>query len=195
MEQRLRPYLAGGAGPVLGLLLVLAGIALLLLQYVSFDLGHYGWPIFVIGPGVLLLLIGMLLEETSGLVIPGVITTAVGLVLAVQNTFDLWSTWAYAWALVLPGAAGVGIALRGLRRGDVGQVRKGTRGALTGLVLFAVLGAFFEGVLDLSGFQLGSVGRLSLAVVLIVIGVLILALWMMGPREKWPPESTQQSLE
>jgi len=50
-------------------------------------------------------------------VIPGSIITIAGLVLAVQNTFDLFATWAYAWALVAPGGVGLGIAED---RGDVG---------------------------------------------------------------------------
>ena len=43
----------------------------------------------------------------------------VGVVLAVQETYGLYQTWAYAWALVAPGGVGVGLTIYGLlaRRG------------------------------------------------------------------------------
>jgi len=96
-------------GPVvLGAILVVLGALFLAGQLapVSFDVGHYGWPVVVILPGLAFLAFGLFLDGASGLVIPGSIITIAGLVLAVQNTFDLFATWAYAWALVAPGGYG-----------------------------------------------------------------------------------------
>ena len=59
----------------------------------NLDLGHYGWPIFVLLPGLVLLGVGLAVRDLSGLCIPGAIVTMTGLVLAVQNTFDLYATW------------------------------------------------------------------------------------------------------
>jgi len=103
---------------VLGAILVVLGALFLAGQLapVSFDVGHYGWPVVVILPGLAFLAFGLFLDGASGLVIPGSIITIAGLVLAVQNTFDLFATWAYAWALVAPGGVGLGIALQGIVR-------------------------------------------------------------------------------
>ena len=50
----------------------------------------------------------------------GGIVTMIGVVLAVQEAYGLYQTWAYAWALVAPGGVGVGLTVYGLlaRRGD-----------------------------------------------------------------------------
>ena len=172
---RLGWRLSRHASLVFGGLLVVAGILLLVAQYASIDLGRYGWPLYVIVPGLALLLVGLLMRGASGLVVPGAVVTATGLVLTAQNTFNLWATWAYAWALIFPGGAGVGLALQGRVRGSARQVEAGLQGALLGLALFVVLGAFFEGVVHVSGLYLGAVGQVALAVALIVVGLVLLA--------------------
>jgi len=55
----------------------------------------------------------------------GGILTMVGVVLAVQEAYDLYQTWAYAWALVAPGGVGLGLTIYGLftgRRDDLRAV-------------------------------------------------------------------------
>src|SRR2546428_13964974 len=42
---------------VLGGLLVLIGAILLAGQFVRVDIGHYGWPFFVVAPGILILFV------------------------------------------------------------------------------------------------------------------------------------------
>src|SRR5437016_5170969 len=117
---------------ILGLLLVLVGAAYLFGQYVprplfAVDLGHYGWPLFVIVPGLALLAVGVTNRSVSGLCIPGAIVTMTGIVLAIQNTFDLFATWAYAWALVAPGGAGLGMFIQGIATGQPGLRAAGLR--------------------------------------------------------------------
>ncbi len=167
---------------VLGGVLVVGGLLLLAAQYARIDLGHYGWPLLVIVPGLGLLVAGLLVREASGLIVAGTIVTATGLVLAVQNTFDLWATWAYAWALIGPGAVGVGLALQGRIRGSPRLVQVGTQLALLGLGLFVVFGVFFEGAVHLSGLDLGAVGQVALPVALVVVGLLLLATRMLPGR-------------
>src|SRR3989440_4888262 len=110
---------------VLGGLLVLIGAVLLAGQFVRVDVGHYGWPFFVIAPGVLLLLIALTSPGVvgEGLAIAGSIITVTGLILLYQNSTDHFESWAYAWALVFPGAIGLGMSLYGLRAGRPGNVR------------------------------------------------------------------------
>ena len=106
---------------VVGLLLVLLGIFFLASEQLRFDVGPHGWPIFVIAPGVFLLLVGLAIPNEGGLgaAIPGGIITTVGIILAVQAATDTYSSWAYAWALVAPGSVGATLTLYGLheRRG------------------------------------------------------------------------------
>ena len=90
---------------LLGGLLVLVGAVLLLGQFVRIDVGHYGWPFFVIAPGVLILFVALSARGMvgEGLAILGSIITVTGLILLYQNATDHFESWAYAWALVFPG--------------------------------------------------------------------------------------------
>jgi hypothetical protein len=164
---------------VLGLLLVLVGIAYLVGQYVprpfiQVDVGHYGWPLFVMVPGLVLMVVGATNRGASGLCIPGAIIIVTGLVLAIQNTFDLYATWAYAWALVAPGGVGIGLWVQGLVTGNPGLRAAGIRAMGTGLAIFLVGAAFFEGVIHISGREFGPVGQLILPALLIVVGLWLL---------------------
>jgi hypothetical protein len=170
----------GNPGSVaLGVILVLVGAAYLATQYlprpvVDVDVGHYGWPVFVIVPGLVLLGFGLTAQGLSGLTVPGSIITMAGLVLAVQNTFDLFATWAYAWALVAPGGVGVGLWLQGLVSRRPAERAAGLRLMGLGLVLFLVGAAFFEGVVHVSGREFGIVGQVLLPALLIAAGVWLL---------------------
>jgi hypothetical protein len=174
-------------GVVVGLVLILLGGLFLVERAFDVQLGRFGWPLFVIVPGVALFAASLAIDrrEGAGLAVAGAITTVVGLVLAFQNATGLWSTWAYAWALVGPGATGLGLALYGLIRGDRGLVSSGARSLGTGLGLFAAFGLFFEGVIGLSG-EPFLVGSDVLPVVLIGIGVVLVALSLIRGRRPGP---------
>src|SRR5258707_3505816 len=134
-------------GVILGIILIALGGFFLAERVVGFDLGHYGWPFFVIVPGVLLFAAALATADVragTGLATAGGITTMVGIVLAVQNVTGLWATWAYAWALVGPGGRGVGVFLDGLFRGQPDLVSAGARTIGVALALFAGFGLFFE---------------------------------------------------
>ena len=162
-------------GLILGAVLILLGLFLLAGQYFDFDLGRYGWPLFVIVPGLAVLAIGLAapVREGAGLAVAGTITTVTGLVLAFQNATGLWATWAYAWALVGPAASGLGLLIYGVVRGVPHLRREGVRALGAGLALFVGFGLFFEGVIGLSGdpFLLGSN---YLPIALIAGGILVL---------------------
>lgn len=186
----------GGAGgrrldgpAVLGGGLVLLGVLGLVIEYLpvpGLDLSHYGWPFLIILGGLLLIAFAAAVEGTSGLAVPGGIVLMAGLVLAVQNVFDAFQTWAYAWALVAPGGVGVGIITQGWIRGSRATVRAGLRVLWSGIVLFIVFGLFFEGVIHLSNWDLGIFGKILVPLLLILLGVWLLFRRMLprGPAEK-----------
>ncbi len=101
-------------GLVGGAILVALGALFLAQELFSFDPGRYGWPLFIIGPG-LLLFAGMVLggRGAGDFAIPASIVTTVGLILFTQNLTGHFQSWAYAWTLVAPTAVGLGLALYG----------------------------------------------------------------------------------
>ena len=168
---------------VLGVVLIVLGGLFFLDRVTDLDIGRFGWPLFVVVPGVLLLVTGLANRgnEGSGLAVAGSITTVVGAILAVQNATDLWATWAYAWALVGPGAAGLGLLLHGLVHGRRDEVSGGLGTLGVGLALFAGFGLFFEGLIGLSGEPFLRDSDL-LAPVLIVVGIAVLGWGLLRGR-------------
>jgi hypothetical protein len=167
----------------IGGLLILVGAILLLGEFVRIDVGHYGWPFFVIAPGVLLLLVAITSRGfvSEGLAIAGCIVTVTGLILLYQNSTDHFESWAYAWALIFPTSVGAGMVLYGVLSGRPGNIRAGTRLVGVGLVLFLLGAAFFEGVIW-GGYEFGrSTGTIA-AVLIIVLGAVLLILNMASGR-------------
>jgi hypothetical protein len=172
----------GGRGSelaVVGVILVLAGIGWFVLRELRLDpfeaIARAGWPFFVILPGVAFLLVSLIPPAPRGLgfAIAGSIVTTVGTVLFYQNATGHWESWAYAWALVGPGAAGLGMVLYGLifRRQEI--VRGGTRLVAIGAAVFVAGAWYFETIFE--------TGRVPIEigawwpVVMVVIGLTILA--------------------
>ena len=162
-------------GLIIGGVLIVLGVLFLAERAFGVQFGRFGWPLFVIVPGLLLMAASLAVggREGSGLAVGGAITTVVGLVLAFQNATGLWATWAYAWALVGPGATGLGLIFYGLLKQQRDLVSNGIRSLGSGLALFAAFGLFFEGIIGLSGepFLLGSE---LLPIALIGLGVALL---------------------
>lgn len=179
-----------GTGIAIGLLLIAGGVVLLAVNtfgvQLPFDLGRVGWPVFVIAPGVALLVIGLVTagEVGVGLATAGGIVSTVGLILAYQWATSHWSSWAYAWALIAPTSVGAAMLLWGIlhRRGDL--VRQGLSALGVGIVIFIIGFAFFEGVLNIGGERgLAPIGRQALPVALIAAGVLVV-LTRLWPRPR-----------
>jgi hypothetical protein len=168
------PVRRNGAGIALGVVLVVVGLFYLVVQVAAVDLSSFGWPLFVIIPGVTLLIVGIISLGT-GAAIPGGILTMVGLVLAYQNSTGHWTSWAYAWALVAPGGVGLGLFLQGLRERNSHLVRQGRSLMFIAALIFMVGFVFFESILNISGINEQPVVRAALPALFIVIGILLLA--------------------
>ncbi len=173
---------------VVGGLLVLIGAVLLAGQFVRVDFGHYGWPFFIIAPGLVILFVALTARGavSEGLAILGSIVTMTGLILLFQDATAHYESWAYAWALVFPGAIGLGMILYGLTARRPGNVRSGTRLVGIALVLFLLGAAFFEGVIGIGGYQLDHNAGIVLGVIIIVLGALMLVLNLTSSGRRSP---------
>jgi hypothetical protein len=181
---------------LLGGLLVLLGVLFLLGQFIDLifgiNLGGFTWPLFIILPGIILLVIAFTVREGRGLplAILGSMVTTTGLLLAYQNFTNHWTSWAYAWALIAPTSTGLGMALFGAVKGRNLDLRNGLRMAGIGLVIFLAGAVFFELALGISGFGI-RLNSLCWPVMLIGLGVLLLLLNLL-PRRRNPSSGPQE---
>ncbi|MEX2143997.1 MAG: hypothetical protein WD740_05325 [Anaerolineales bacterium] len=110
---------------------------------------QYQWPWWVIGVGLLFMLMAVVLRA-PGMAVPAAIIAGIGGILYYQNTSGDWKSWAYAWALI-PGFAGVGVIIMGLFEGRfLHGLREGISAILFSLFMFGVFGAFLGGPAILS---------------------------------------------
>jgi hypothetical protein len=170
---------------VVGAILVVLGLAFLAGQILN-NLFHIDamsliWPLFILVPGAVLFALGLFTTARGGeaLTIVGGIVGTTGLLLAYQNLSGHWTSWAYAWALIAPTSVGASMAIHGAlhRRPDL--IRGGKVTALVGLAIFVVGFAFFEMLLNISGWGLGPIG---FGVILVGAGIVILVAGLLGNR-------------
>ena len=161
---------------VVGLLLIGFGVLFLLIQLLKVDLWEYGWPFFIIVPGLTVFALALVLRGRIGelLAMIGSMMTVNGLILLDQNLSGHWETWAYAWALIFPTSVGAGQVAYGLLGGTRKQVLLGARVAGVGFAIFLLGALFFEGVINISGRGFGLAGRIVFPALLIAAGVFLL---------------------
>ena len=164
---------SGGSSMALGIVLVVVGLFALGVVVFGIDLTQYGWPLFVIIPGLTLLVVGFL-GGGVGASVPGGIVTMLGLVLAYQSSSGDWASWAFAWALVAPGGVGLGLYLQALRDRDPVALKRGRTLIFIAALIFMIGFVFFESILGISGMDYGIFGKAALPGLLIVIGIILL---------------------
>jgi hypothetical protein len=171
------------AGIVAGIILIVIGGAFLVARLADLTLGADAWPLWIVIPGLAMLAGSLAIPPRGGLglAIPGALITMVGLVLWVQASYDVYATWAYAWALVAPTGPGIGMLVYGLARRDRELTADGTRTTLVGLGLFLGFALFFEGVIGLSGNRVAGLDEV-LPYVVIGLGALMVVLSLVGGR-------------
>lgn len=154
---------------VLGLLLILFGAWMIVTRQVPpirewLD-ANFQWPMWVIGAGAVILLIG-LLTGAPGMAIPAAIVAGIGGILYYQELNHNYASWSYMWTLI-PGFVGVGSIVAGLlgenTRRNIGH---GLNQLFISAVLFLIFASFLGG-LDI----LGAYGA---PVILILLGVYVL---------------------
>ena len=179
----------GMAPAVLGLLLIAFGGVALVLRTAGINLfesvGEWGWPLFVLIPGLVLLGLALIPRPPQGIgfAIAGSIVTAVGAILMYQSQTSHWESWAYVWALI-PAAAGVAQVLYGALARDGAMVGRGAWMAGISALMFAVGAWFFEatfaGEQPWRNVEWWPVG-------LIVIGAIVLVAAFLRPAATTPP--------
>ncbi|HEX7263827.1 MAG TPA: hypothetical protein VF383_06585 [Candidatus Dormibacteraeota bacterium] len=166
------PSRRASSSVALGVVLVVLGLFALVVQVTGFDPGG-SWPLFVIIPGLTLLIVGFISFGTGAL-IPGAILTVVGLILAYMNASQDWPAWAFVWPLVAPGGVGLGIWLQGLRTNDAHLLRQGRVLMFVALIIFMIGFVIFGTIFRISDTDYGWFGKAALPALLIVIGIVLL---------------------
>ncbi len=163
-----------GSSAALGIVLVVVGLFALAVVMSGVDLTENGWPLFILIPGLTLLVVGFI-SFGSVATIPGGIVTMLGLVLAYANSTGDWPIWAYAWALIVPGGIGLGMYLQALRDRDLNALRTGRTLMFVGLMIFLIGFVVFESILGISGRDyFGPIGKAALPGLLIIVGIILL---------------------
>jgi hypothetical protein len=173
-------------GLVAGVVLVVIGVVVLLIRLVDTTLGSSSWPLWIIVPGLAMLIGSLAIPPRGGLglAIPGTIIAIVGGILWIQDAYGLYGTWAYAWALVAPTAPGLAMLIYGLARGDRELAADGLRTTLVGIGLFLGFALFFEGVVGISGHRIANLDEVLPYVVIGFGALLVVASLFTGRRDR-----------
>ena len=131
----------------LGILLVAAGAYYFLAQQMPalrfWAQIEFAWPFYVIGAGVLILLIG-LMTGAPGMAAPACVVAGVGAILYYQDRSGDWASWSFIWSLI-PGFAGLGVILAGLLGEDTRRnLRHGLNLLVASAALFVAFAAMFQ---------------------------------------------------
>ena len=162
-----------GSSAALGVVLVVLGLFALLVALTGYDLTQNGWPLFILIPGLTLLVAGFI-SFGSVATIPGGIVTMLGVVLAYTSSTGHWAVLAYAWSLVVPFGIGLGMYLQALRDRDHNGLRSGRTLLFVGFMIFLIGFVLFESILGISGRDtFGPVGKGALPALLIIVGVIL----------------------
>jgi hypothetical protein len=154
---------------ILGILLILVGGWLVVTRQVpavqSWLENNFTWPMWTIGAGLLVLLIG-LISGAPGMAVPASIIAGIGGILYYQNSSGDFGSWSYMWALI-PGFVGLGTILAGLLGENTrANLSHGLNLLAISAVLFLIFGTFFGGVAIL--------GDYGAAILLILLGLYVL---------------------
>ena len=153
----------------LGILLILIGAWLVITRQVPAVQDwldeNFAWPMWTIGAGLLVFLIGVF-TGAPGMSVPAAIIAGIGGILYYQNATDNFGSWSYLWTLI-PGFVGIGTILAGLLGENTRHnLARGLNLIVISTVLFLVFATFFGG--------LSILGDYGAAVALILLGLYVL---------------------
>lgn len=160
-------------------LLIISGLIWALAQFTEFGswgIGSKLWPLFIIIPGALIMLYANSTESGSEISASGAAILATGLLLSYQSVFDHYASWAYAWTLIFPCAAGLGLLVHAKRFNENSQAILANKFIFAGAVMFLIGFMFFEIIINMSGkspLEHGTVAYLFPAI-MVISGLYIL---------------------
>ena len=161
---------------LLGAGLLILGIVLLVGELLGFRFESITWPFIFIIPGGVIFLSAISTKDShaEGLAILGSMMMALGLIFLLQQLFDMWASWAYAWALLAPTSIGVAQVIYGKRQNRASIVKNGKGLIEAGLTMFFIFFVFFELILNISSKNLVPAGLPAFPVALIVVGIFVI---------------------
>jgi peptidoglycan/LPS O-acetylase OafA/YrhL len=174
----------------IGIVLVVAGLIAALSQKIGFGIGlgflgidQISWPLFIIVPGLILLMMSLSSKNgNTAITVVGTMATITGLLLAYQNTFHHYESWAYGWALVSPLGLGLGQILHGRSHDNPALIETGRRMVAIGAALFVAGAVFFELIINISGRGISHFFSSDYAFSTILIGAgVVFLLWRFLP--------------
>lgn len=177
---------------IAGVLLLTLGLLLLLGR--SFQLNLFNlfenwnapYPIYIIVIGIFLMIIGLIggvQRQMVSLTIVGSIVLVSGGILAFHQATNSYQTWAYLWALVFPGSIGLALSLQSITSHDLRQRKTGLNMIGVALLITMVGWSFFEGGIQLSGYELSGLANIAGPMLLIGAGV-----WLLLGRKNFQKE-------
>ncbi len=164
-------------GPlVMGAALLLLGVVLLVGELLHFSFGSVMWTFIFIIPGAVLFLSAISSQDShaEGLAILGSMMMALGVIFLVQILFNMWASWAYAWALLAPTSIGIAQVVFGKQHDRKGLVKNGKRLIDVGLTMFFFFFVFFEILLNISRKNLVPDILPAFPTALIVLGIFVI---------------------
>lgn len=171
---------------MIGVGLIIVGLLLAFAQFSNFSLGGNLWPLFIIVPGIVMLISAPAGDAGKWVAAAGATVLTTGLILAYQNIFNHFESWAYAWTLLAPGASGAGWVIHGLRYGDTELVSAGRKQINVSAAMFLAGVIFFELILNISGRGIDGLlsGSYALPVIIVGLGVAMLAYQRFSNRDR-----------
>ena len=151
-----------------GLLLILIGLVFVAFQvfpgFREYIPLQFTWPMILIIIALGLLVLGAL-TGTVDMLVPTCILSGIGTILYFQDAGRItWQSWAFLWTLI-PGFAGLGVALAGLLKWKQSEIYDGLRTMLVSAVLFLVFGSLLGDMLGFVPF------KPLLPILLIILGL------------------------
>jgi hypothetical protein len=196
MQQTVEPRSVTGPA-VFGIVLIVAGGVALVARATGLDvfaaIGPWGWPFFIIVPGLSLLALSIVPARPAGIgfATAGAIVSTVGLILLYQSRTGNWESWAYAWALI-PGSVGLALLVYGAFSRHARMVRAGAWMAAVFGSIFVGGAWYFERLFsdDLAGLDPLEWGPLLLIGLGVIIAVRAILLPRTASRDGTGPTST-----
>jgi hypothetical protein len=144
----------------LGVLLIVLGSLFFAGQAIGFDVGRFGWPFFVIIPGLAVSGVGLAVSDPSGERITplGAALTMAGVIRPAPRRTPSSRSGQRCSGRAFPTSIGLGRMIYGSLKERKDLIASGGRLALIGATLFVVGAFFFELVVGISGFGLGRLG-------------------------------------